>query len=431
MTYAAFLDRKVKRAPAIGVPCDMTDMDPRLFMDFQRHIIAWSVRRGRGAIWATTGTGKTRMELKWSQASGDRSLIVAPLAVCQQTIREAAAIDVPAAYARDDSEAAGPGVWVTNYERVAGFDPEKLDAVALDEASILKQSTGRTRTALIRHFAGVRRRTTWTATPAPNDIEELTNQAEFLGIMPRAEMLAAYFVHDDTGWRVKGHARRPMFGWMASWAVALRKPSDLGYSDGGFELPPLTIVPEIVASDVDPGDALFPTLGGVSSRARIRRETMADRADRASSLALAEPTEQWVAWCDLNAEADRVAAAVPGAVNVHGSLSPEDKAAAFLAFADGQTRVLVTKPSIAAFGLNLQGCARMAFVGLSDSYERYFQAIRRCWRYGQTREVRAHVVLSDIESGVAANIRRKERETEQMMAELVSEMRAAGQGVSA
>lgn len=424
--YAEFLAGKERAAGPLGLAVAVGDIHLSLF-DFQRHIVRWAVEQGRAAIWATTGMGKTRMQLEWARLSAERALVVAPLAVCEQTVREARRLGIDAHYVRTDAEAAGAGMWVTNYERVTAFDPALLDAVVLDEASILKQSDGATRTTLIKHFADVPRRLACTATPAPNDPEELTNQAEWLGIMPRNEMLAAYFVHDQNGWRLKGHAREPMFRWMATWAVALRRPSDLGYPDTGYDLPPLRILGEPVSVDLDGDDALFPALGGVGGRARVRRETLDARCLRAAELVMSEPEEQWLLWCGLNAEADWLAEAVPDAVNVHGSWSAEDKAQAFLDFADGKIRVLITKPSIAAFGLNWQTCARMAFVGLNDSYETYFQAIRRCWRYGQTRPVHAHVVVSDLESQIVGNVRRKEQEAERMTAELVAAMQAAGQ----
>jgi hypothetical protein len=239
-------------------------------------------------------------------------------------------------------------------------------------------------------------------------------------------MLAAYFVHDDQGWRLKGHARRPMFTWMASWAVALRRPSDLGYPDDGYILPGLEIVSELIPVELEAEGQLFATdLGGVGGRARVRRDTLAARCGRVLDLVAAEPDEPWLLWCGLNDEASTLARLIPGAVNVGGSMTPEQKADALLGFADGDIRVLVTKPSIASQGLNYQHCARMAFVGLSDSYEQYYQAIRRCYRYGQTRVVRAHVVLSELESQIAANVARKETEASAMTAELVTAMRTA------
>jgi hypothetical protein len=740
--YAAFLASKHRTAPAIGREVSDSDIHPMLH-PWQRRIVVWAVGRGRAALWEDTGTGKTVQEVEIARLSADRSLIIAPLAVCQQTVREAAKVGVTARYARSDAEAAGPGVWVTNYEMATRFDPSAIGAVVLDEcfaqgtlidmadgskkhiedvrvgdeiinaigvdtvadihrrevpyaiqvavsgrtivsspnhpyftqrgwvgaqdlkpgdslldaaeavrmvreavheengycsssrtvlrsillsevadeaagvrsqsaypwgcsearreaqnmasvgvtagpggnrpnsraqsyggpggaeedlphieshaprtfrawgqwpwldraaaasagctwtgleggvrfvtgpadarlshelqaglgatraanrdrggwsltsqsarpgreegreagfarvdgaevlepgdprldqfrdasgklyfydlgatrhpsysvadrlvhnSSILKQSDGKTRTALIRHFDVTPRRFTATATPAPNDMEELTNQAEFLGVAARTEMLAAYFVHDEDGWRLKGHARRPMFRWMASWAVALSKPSDIGGSDDGYILPGLDIIPHLLDVDVVPEGQLFATdLGGVSGRAKIRRATLDARCETAAKLVCDAPGEPWILWAGLNAEADRLAELIPGAVNVEGSWTPEAKADAFLAFADGNIKHLVTKTSIAAFGLNFQHCANMAFVGLSDSYEQYYQAIRRCYRYGQRKRVRAHIILSELEGKIADNVQRKERQAADVTQELVREMREAGE----
>jgi hypothetical protein len=431
MNYADFLASKQRAAGHAGILVPASDLHPFLH-EWQARIVSWALEVGRAAIWADTGLGKTVMQVEWASQLGGTALIVAPLAVCQQTIREAGKVDTPVRYVRHGSEITGPGVWITSYEMVPHFDPGLLNSVVLDEASILKDSDGKTRTMLIRHFAGVQHRLCCTATPAPNDPEELCNQAEFLGHSTRTNMLAAYFVHDQNGWRLKGHARRPMLQWMATWALAIRKPSDIGGDDTGYDLPGLDIVPEIVTYDVVPDGQLFATdLGGVGGRARVRRETLADRVERAVRLVAAEPDEPWLLWCGLNDEADSLARLIPGAVNVHGSLSPEEKAERLLAFADGQIRVLVTKPSLAAFGLNWQHCAHMAFVGIDDSYEAYYQAIRRCYRYGQTRPVRVHIITSDLESQRAANVARKEREANYLSAELVREMQQARNGNAA
>ncbi len=422
--YADFLAAEVARAPLDGVKVTTRDLPPMLH-DWQREIVTWACSVGRAAIWADTGLGKTVMQVTWAEKmrGDDIALIVAPLAVCHQTVREAEKVGVTASYVREMPLA--PGVYVTNYEMVRHFDPCQIRAVVLDEASILKQSDGKTRTMLIDHFAATPYRLACTATPAPNDPEELTNQAEFLGHMSRTHMLAAYFVHDDQGWRLKGHARKPMYEWMSTWALAIRKPSDMGYDDAGYDLPGLDVIPHLIESEIEADGQLFATdLGGVGGRAKVRRETMFDRCQRAAELVESEPNEPWLLWCGLNDEADTLAE-MTGAVNVHGSLSPEEKAELLLAFADGKIKRLVTKPSLAAFGLNWQHCARMAFVGLSDSYEAYYQAIRRCYRYGQTRRVHAHVVLSDLESQIAVNVARKERESSQITAGLVAAMRAA------
>lgn len=425
-TYEEFLSRKVQDAPRIGRTVKANEIADRLH-DWQKEIVAWAVTTGRAAIWADTGLGKTLMQIEWARLSGATSLIVAPLAVCTQTVREAQTVGIEARYVRDPQDMNGPGVYVTNYEMVGHFDASSFDAVALDEASILKQSDGKTRTKLIEHFKDVPMRLACTATPAPNDIEELTNQAEFLGRSTRVNMLSAYFVHDDEGWRLKGHAHAPMFKWMTTWAIALRRPSDLGYSDIGYALPGLEIVSHLLPIDVDVEGQLFATdLGGVGGRAKIRKQTLEARCNEAARLVSEESDEPWLIWCGLNDEAQTLAKLIPGAVNVHGGLTAEQKADALLGFADGDIKVLITKPSIAAFGLNWQHCARMVFVGLSDSYEAYYQAIRRCYRYGQKRVVIAHVVLSELEGQIAVNIGRKESDASVITAGMVKEMQANG-----
>lgn len=424
MSYADFLATKARSHGQYGRECTVREVSDVLH-DWQGEIVAWAVGKGRAAIWADTGLGKTFMQIEWARLSAGtqgRALIVAPLAVCQQTIREAAKLGILARYLREDD--GQPGLIVTNYEMVDRFDPKTIDAVVLDEASILKQSNGKTRTKLISHFGPVRARLACTATPAPNDPEELTSQAEFLGVMPRVEMLAAYFVHDQNGWRLKGHATEPMYRWMTSWAVALRRPSDIGYTDAGYDLPKLHIIPQIVnvTMDAPEGQLFRADIGGVGGRAQVRKETLTERVQRAVDIVKAEPDEPWLLWAGLNAESEALTRSIPGAVNVSGTMTPEEKADKLMAFADGGIRYLITKPSIASMGLNYQHCARLAFVGLGDSFEQYYQAIRRCWRYGQTREVHAHIVLSQLEGQIADNVARKERQTSTMIDGLVAAM---------
>ena len=415
-SYEEFLARRARKQPQTG-RIVTTELDGLPLSPFQQHITRWACQVGRPAVWADTGLGKTRMQLAWCHAMADTALIVTPLAVAQQTVEEAEHTGIPARYVRDQSEATGPGVWVTNLEMVEAFDPGMFGAVALDEASILKQSDGRTRTMLIETFADVPYRSTWTATPAPNDPEELTNQAEFLGHMTRTNMLAAYFVHDQDGWRMKGHAWEPMVQWMSTWALAVRTPSDLGYDDTGYVLPGLEVIPQTVDVEVAPaeGELFAATVGGIQGRSKVRRETLDARVQRVADLVEAEPGEPWLLWCGLNDEADSLARLIPGAVNVHGSMSPDEKADALLGFAHGSIRVLITKPKIAGMGMNFQRCARMAFVGINDSWEQYYQCIRRCYRFGQQRIVRAHVVVSQIESQIAANVARKERQANRIV----------------
>jgi hypothetical protein len=430
MDYAQFLATKHRKVGEHGHDINPGDINPMLH-PWQAEIVKWAVRKGRDALWADTGLGKTFMQIEWARLSGNTSLIVAPLAVSAQTVREAAKLGVDARYVRSGDDVTGPGVWVTNYEMVDRFDPSEFQAVVLDEASILKSHDGKTRTRLINHFRGVPRRLACTATPAPNEPEELTNQAEYLGVCSRVDMLASYFIHDDEGWRLKGHAEGPMYEWMATWAFAIRRPSDLGYPDAGYELPGLEIIPELLPVNIDVEGQLFPTdLGGVGGRARVRRETLTARCDRAAALVDKEPDEPWLLWCGLNDEADLLTRSIPGAVNVHGSMSPEQKTELLLAFTDGEIKALVTKPSVAGWGMNWQHCARMSFVGLSDSFEAYYQCMRRCYRYGQARVVHAHVVLSELESQIADNVARKERDANRTINGLVAAMRRTRQEIT-
>lgn len=433
MNYAEFLSQKHSRVEKPGREVGIDDIHPMLH-DWQAELVQWAVRTGRAALWADTGMGKTVMQLEWARLSkGDGlALIVAPLAVCQQTVREAAKLGIEARYVReyDDINVYTGELYVTNYERLQGFPASAFDAVVLDESSILKQSTGATRTMLIDWAADVPHRLACSATPAPNDPEELTNQAEWLGRMSRTHMLAAYFIHDNDGWRLKGHARRPMMEWMAQWAVALTRPSDVGGDDSGYELPGLEVVPEIVNAEIEAEGQLFATdLGGVTGRAQMRRKTLDARVDRAAKLVANQPGP-WILWCALNSEADALADAIPGAVNVHGALDPDEKARLLLGFSDGDFDVLITKPSIASQGLNYQHCHRMAFVGLGDSYEQYYQAIRRCYRYGQTEVVQAHVIVSDLETQIVANVARKEQQAGQITRELVAQMKRVREGAA-
>jgi hypothetical protein len=432
--YRSFLDAKRRRPPSSGLDCTADDIRGELF-DHQRHITAWAVRRGRAGVWADTGLGKTRIQAEWlrqvTSRTGCRGLILAPLAVAQQTIREAAAIGVPVEYVRDagEAQASASAVVIINYDRLHLIDPAAFGAVVLDESSILKAFSGTIKRALVKAFRETPYRLCCTATPAPNDLEELCNHADFLGVMSPAEMRSTFFIADSRGefmrYRLKGHAKGAFYDWLASWAIACRTPSDLGFSDDGYLLPPLEIADHYVGDGwVAEGELFTPRLAGVTQRARVRRDTLAARVGFAGSLIRSDPDEQWIAWCGLNDEAAAITAAVPGAVNVQGSDDPDVKADRLLDFAEGRHRVLVTKPSLAGFGLNFQRCARMVFCGLGDSYEQYYQAIRRCYRFGQDRPVQVHIVLADAERVIAENVRAKERTAAQTTAGLVAAIAA-------
>ncbi len=415
--YDEFLQSKRIIFKPSGVQVKDADIHQLLF-PFQRDLVKWSIKKGRSAIFADCGLGKTFMQLEWARIIGGRSLVVAPLSVARQTVNEAKRINIGVHYTRSGSDLTD-GINITNYEMIEHFNPDDFSSIVLDESSILKSLTGKTRAKLIEMFANTEYRLCCTATPAPNDIAEIANHAEFLGIMSRADMLATFFVHDDQGWRLKKHASEPFYRWMASWGMSLRKPSDLGYADDGFNLPELTIRPIIIEVGYKPEGQLFWTgLKGVSDRANVRRATLNDRVNAAADL-INGNTGQWIAWVGLNDEGRELYKLVEDSVLVEGHQSPEEKAKAIEDFQDGNIRVMITKPKIAGFGMNLQNASDMVFVGLSDSYEAYYQCIRRSWRFGQNNPVNAYIVLSDAEEAIFDNVKRKEREAETMADNLI------------
>jgi len=420
--YQAFLHAKASVDPMTGL-----DVVPALnaaLMPFQHDITAWALRRGRAAIFADCGMGKTLMQLDWAHNIPGRVLILTPLAVAAQTVREAAKFGIDGVvYSRTpDTDAR---IVVTNYEMLDRFSPDEFAGVVLDESSILKAFDGKTRTKIIETFAQVPYRLACTATPAPNDYMELGNHAEFLSVMSRTEMLSMFFVHDGgetQQWRLKGHAEAEFWKWLCSWAVMIRKPSDLGYDDGGFALPEMVMHDVTVRIDEPTSGFLFPVEAQtLQDRIRARRETVEDRV--AHTAAIVNGTDEpFVVWCNLNSESDALVRAIPGAVEVRGSDSLDAKEERLRRFSDGGIRVLVTKPSIAGHGLNWQHCANMAFVGLSDSYEEFYQAVRRCWRFGQLRPVNVYTIAAETEGAVVANIKRKEADAERMAQNMIEHM---------
>lgn len=429
MDYESFVASKLATPPPTGF---QARSEWGHLFDFQMDLVSWALRRGRAAIFANTGLGKTRMQLTWAnevaRESDEMVLILAPLAVAQQTADEAAEVGIPARVARDGGDVDGTArVWVTNYDRLHRFDPANFAGVVLDESSVIKHHDSKTLGVLLESFRDHRYKLACTATPAPNDWVELGTHAEFLGVCSRAEMLSEFFVHDGgktQDWRLKGHARGEFWRWVASWGALVRHPSDLGYDAHRYDLPPLEVSDHIVAS----GDAHIGTgmlfagveLGGIAERRRARKATLAARVEKAAELVNGSDGP-WVVWCDLNAEGEALRAAIPDAVEVKGADKPEQKESALRAFAAGDVRVLVTKPKIAGFGLNWQHCAQVLFVGVTDSWESYYQAVRRCWRFGQDQPVSVHIVTSDLEGDVLHNLRRKDAAADELASSLASE----------
>jgi hypothetical protein len=502
-SYAAYLARKAAIDPATGI-AEPGDMHPALF-GYQADIVRWALRRGRAAIFAGTGLGKTLMELAWAHAVADFTgkpvLIFTPLAVAAQFIAEGNKFGLPCTRAASQSDI-GSGVYVTNYDKRDRFDLTSFAGMVLDESSILKAHTGKTRDAIIEASQSIPFRLAATATPAPNDYMELGNHAQFLGVMTYAEMLAMFFVHDggDTAkWRLKRHAESDFWQWMCSWSVMLTKPSDLGYDDAAHNLPPLlthqhTVAVEYRAS-LDTG-MLFPIEARtMQERLGARRDSIADRLDCVFGLiigsfasklatchgsqntqsadaqsinpktqsrrsaeasqsaistlttaiqaaksegffaALAIPDSDiskmtqngllkpWCIWCNLNSEQEQLAKAFgPFAFSVQGSMTDEQKEAAIEGWRAGLRPIMISKPSIMGFGMNFQHCADTAFVGLNDSFEQVFQAVRRFWRFGQTMPVNVHFIASEMEGAVVANLQRKEADANRMIAAMVNNM---------
>lgn len=421
--YKEFLNTKQITAPSRSIAL-RKPLNTALF-PFQKAIVEWALRKGKAAIFADCGLGKTIMQLAWADQIDGKVLIVAPLAVVAQTIEEGARFGIKVTSARSASDVKAEGIYITNYEMVDYFTMIGWDAVILDESSILKNLDGKWRNLIIDGFEHTPYKLACTATPAPNDFMEMGNHAEFLNVLTHAEMLSTFFVHDGgevQKWRLKGHAEKDFWKWICSWAINIKKPSDIGFSDEGYNLPKLNIEEVVVKAQGVLDGYLFPMMASsLQERLQARRETINERIGAAWAIVRRKPKEQWLVWCNLNAESNGVAKELK-AIEVQGSDKPEVKAANMLKFAHGEIPHLVTKPSIAGFGVNWQNCHNVIFLGLSDSYEEFYQAVRRCWRFGQTKEVNVYVVMADIEGAVLKNIKRKEKEAEKLTDEMVKNM---------
>lgn len=417
MDYQEFLENKKIIVTPCGIDVPRDEINPMLF-DFQRDIVRWALIKGKAAVFAGTGLGKTGIQLEWAnqihKKTGGDVLILAPLAVAQQTVREGLKFSITVNLCRSQEDVQ-PGLNITNYGMLHKFDPSKFIGVVPDESSILKNFTGKVRTQIIEMFQHTPYKLACTATPAPNDHMELCNHAEFLGVMTRVEMLAMFFVHDggDTSkWRLKGHAREKFWTWVASWAVMLSKPSNLGYEDEKFILPLLNIRHVTVLVD-------GPEAKTLTERREARKNSIEERVAICAEI-VNQSDDTWIMWCGLNAESEMLTKAIHGAVEITGSDKPEYKEKTMNDFSEGKVRILVTKPSIAGFGMNWQHCNKMAFVGLSDSFEEYFQAVRRCWRFGQEKPVDVYVITAETEGAVVVNIKRKEEEFAVMLSGMIA-----------
>ena len=413
--YAAFLERKALKAPLRGLkkPPQLA----RHLFPFQRQCVEFALRAGASGCFLDTGLGKTECQLEFCdhalKAQNTKALILTPLAVAQQTKLRADRWGYEARVIREQADAK-PGINICNYDRLDKLDPAAYSVISLDEASILKSFTGKTTRSLIEAFKGAQFKLAATATPAPNDHMELGNYAEFLEIMAANEMLSRFFINDTSTasqqWRLKGHAVTAFWDWMASWARMAEKPSDLGDSDLGFDLPPFEVFrhrAKDTTLDRDLADMFGAPVLSATSLHDVKRQTVAARAEALGARVAAEPDETWLIWCDTDYEADALKAAVPSAIEVRGSMSIDAKEEKLAAFGSGEAKHLISKPSLCGFGLDWSHCARMAFVGRSYSYETWYQAVRRAWRFGQKRKVIVHLIVAEGEAEIGRVIDRK------------------------
>lgn len=428
MQYDEFIASKRINTKSYGFDVAIEDTNKKAF-EWQKRVIQWGLRRGRAAYFLDTGLGKTLSQLAWAEhvckQTGGRVLLHCPIGVRQQTLGEAEkfGIGCDVVVADDDSKLPSSGIVIANYEKLHRFDTKKFDGVVLDESSILKSFTGVTKRSLCNSWDHADFRLACTATPSPNDHMELGNHAQFLGVMNSNEMLSRWFYNDTMqagGYKLLPHGEEDFWDWVASWAACVSLPSDIGGSDEGYVLPTLTRFDHTVVVDDDspePG-ALFHVERELTATTvhKEKRRSTSIRAAKVAEIVAAEPDEFWLIWCDTDYEADALTDLIPGSLNLKGSDKESIKEQKLTGFSSGNIRRLITKPTVAGFGLNWQHCARMAFIGLSYSYEQYYQAVRRCWRFGQQREVHAHVVMAEGEAAILKTNERKQLQHQQMQA---------------
>lgn len=417
--YEEFIKNKALVIQSVGIEVDIDDLNPNLF-DFQKDIVRWALAKGKSAIFADCGLGKTLMQLEWAEQvrkrTGLKVLIVAPLAVSNQTKSEGKKFGIEVNICASQSDVKSDVINITNYEKLDKFIGNEFGAIVLDESSILKSYSGKVRTQIINCFDKVPYKLACTATPAPNDYMELGNHSEFLGVMTRPEMLSMFFVHDGgqtSKWRLKGHAQGLFWKWLASWCVVVDNPKKLGYTSVDYELPELKMHEIIVDGDEPVNETL-----SLTERRNARKESLEMRCKAAADL-VNNSDEQWLVWCDLNDEANMLNRLIYDSKNVQGSDKPDFKDSTMSEFANGELKCLITKAKIAGYGMNWQNCHNMIFVGLSDSFESYYQAVRRCWRFGQEHEVNGYIVISAREGAVKSNIERKQADNERFKEELI------------
>lgn len=428
MNYQDFIATKSVTAKASGFDVSQQDLNSMLF-DWQKVLVRWSLRKGKSALFEDCGLGKTIQQLDWARMVNKETfgdvLIFAPLSVSHQTVREGAKFGIPVNRCESMGDVRS-GINITNYERLQKFDISHFQGVVLDESSIIKDFAGKFRSQIIESCFNTPYRLACSATPSPNDYTELGNTAEFLGVMTRSEMLSMFFINDTSNtsasWRLKGHVKKNKFWeWLSSWCVMIQKPSDIGFDDNGFVLPPINHHEHFIPyTGHKTGLFVDPAVGLSEVRASMR-ESLQERCKKSAEI-VNNSEKQWVVWCSLNNESKVLSEFIPDAIEVKGQDTPEHKERSFLDFANGDIRVLVTKPKIAMYGMNWQNCHNTVVTGLSHSYEQYYQLIRRFWRFGQPREVNVHIVIGEREGRVLDTIRLKDEKMKTMFSSMIHHM---------
>lgn len=420
--YIEFLQSKIKRVYEVGFDVDPETLNKNLF-DFQRYIVAKAVKMGKYAVFADCGLGKTLIQLEWARLVSEHTqspvLILCPLAVAGQTIKEGEKFGIP--IERLKSDVSGVGVYITNYDQLDNVNASQFSGVVLDESGILKNYEGSTKNLIIDFFQHTPYKLACTATPSPNDFMELGNHSEFLNIMPRNEMLAMYFVHDGgetAKWRLKGHSEEIFWKWVASWAVMLTRPSDIGFSADGYDLPALNYIEKQIVTPNRDNGTLFNDVA--VSATDFNGELRLTKIERMSEVVeiVNNSDENFIIWIKQNEEGDYLKRLIPDAIEVRGNDSPEYKEKMLLGFANNEFRVLITKAKIAQYGLNYQNCRNQVFPSLDFSFEGLYQSIRRSYRFGQKNEVNIFIVTTDTMQNVIQSIRTKQTQFETMQKKL-------------
>lgn len=429
MTYDEFLSSKEYRMEPTGF--ETNELNGNLF-DYQRAIVKWALRIGKAALFEDTGLGKTIQQLSWADAVAKHTkgsvLILAPLAVSKQTAKEAEKFGIMCNLVENAADVQ-PGINITNYEKIHKFDTDVFDGIVLDESSIMKSYSGKTTKELLERFAYTPYKLCCTATPSPNDYTEIGTTSEFLGIMPRGEMLATFFINDcikrkgkneRIGWRLKKHAEKEFFSWMSTWSMMIKTPADLGFDGSDFILPKLNVKAIVMKSTTQEGCLFVEYAETLTERREARKSSIEERVRMAAKIA--SDKDQCLVWCDYNDESNALKKEIKESVEVKGADKPDHKEKAMLGFSEGNVKCLVSKPSICGFGMNWQNCHEIIFCGLSDSYEQFYQAVRRCYRFGQKKQVNVYVIISEKEMNVLNNINRKQEDHERMSIEMVKVM---------